>query len=37
MMKPYNVCRPDLGPKPNVDSILKWAQMGDKATGKFKP
>lgn len=32
---PYNVCRPDLGKKPNVESILKWAQDAGKATGKY--
>ena len=31
----YNVCRSDLGNKPNVDSVLKWAQDAGKATGKY--
>ena len=30
---PYNICRPDLGNTPNVDSILKWAQDAGKDTG----
>ena len=30
---PYNVCRPDLGRHPHVDSILKWAQDSGKDTG----
>lgn len=30
---PFNVCRSDLGTKPNVDSVLKWAQDAGKATG----
>lgn len=32
----YNICRSDLGTKPHVDSIIKWAQDADKATGKLK-
>ena len=31
---PYNICRSDLGTKPNVDSVIKWAQDAGKATGK---
>ncbi len=31
---PYNICRSDLGTKPNVDSVIKWAQNAGKATGK---
>jgi len=30
---PYNICRPDLGHKPHVQSILKWAQDAGKDTG----
>ena len=31
---PYNICRPDLGKRPYVDSVLKWAQDAGKDTGK---
>ena len=30
---PYNICRPDLGRQPHVDSVLKWAQDAGKDTG----
>ncbi|EFX85107.1 salivary alkaline phosphatase [Daphnia pulex] len=30
---PYNICRSDLGTKPHVQSVIKWAQDAGKATG----
>lgn len=32
---PYNVCRSDLGTKPHVDSVIKWAQDAGKDTGTY--
>lgn len=32
---PYNICRSDLGTKPHVQSVIKWAQDAGKATGKY--
>ena len=32
---PFDICRPDLGTEPHVESMIKWAQDAGKDTGAF--